>query len=151
MKARKLPTKEELGKFFLYNHTTGGLITKERLSKKTLAGQVLSCRNKKGYIHFNLFGKFYYTHRVIWKMVTGEEPDIIDHINGVKDDNRFENLRSVTTSQNNLNHKDAKGYYVCNKTGKFVVEVQGKTLGRFTDKEKAREVYFEKREELLSL
>lgn len=36
-------------------------------------------------------------------MVYGEEPEIIDHINGDRADNRLVNLRSVTAAQNTLN------------------------------------------------
>lgn len=151
MKANTLPTVEELHKLFDYNPITGELITKVKLSKRTLSGQILTCRNKKGYIHFHLNGKFYYAHRIIWKLVIGEEPNIIDHINGNKADNRFENLRSVTPSQNNLNHKDAKGYSICSRTGKFVAEIQGEILGRFKTSEEAREAYLEKRRQLFSV
>ena len=45
----------------------------------------------------------YYAHRVIWRMVTGEVPDQIDHINGNRLDNRFVNLRNVSAEKNSQN------------------------------------------------
>ena len=52
--------------------------------------------------------KHYYAHRVIWKMVTGDEPEHIDHINGRPDDNRLTNLRAATHSLNMRNRKVSK-------------------------------------------
>lgn len=51
-----------------------------------------------------LFGKQYKVHRIIWLMKTGVWPDgEIDHIDGDGLNNRFENLRDVTHSQNLMN------------------------------------------------
>lgn len=46
----------------------------------------------------------YGAHRVIWKWMTDEEPPEIDHINGVRSDNRFANLRAATHLTNHKNH-----------------------------------------------
>lgn len=61
-----------------------------------------------GYIVLAIFNQRYRAHRVIWFMNTGEWPDNIDHINGVTDDNRMENLRSVTNAENRRNMKRYK-------------------------------------------
>lgn len=42
-------------------------------------------------------------HRVAWIMATGEEPDVIDHINGDCSDNRLINLRAVSRAENQKN------------------------------------------------
>lgn len=42
-------------------------------------------------------------HRVIWAMVHGEWPDVIDHIDGNKTNNKIENLRNVTQRVNMAN------------------------------------------------
>lgn len=57
----------------------------------------------KGYLRVRLNNKMYMVHRIIYKMNTGTEPNVIDHINGIKHDNRFENLRSGTHRDNARN------------------------------------------------
>jgi hypothetical protein len=42
---------------------------------------------------------------VIWKLVYGTEPEFIDHIDGNRANNRLQNLRSVTKSENGRNTK----------------------------------------------
>jgi hypothetical protein len=60
----------------------------------------------KGYRRMTLLGKRYKSHRVAWAMHHGDwPPETIDHINGVKDDNRIENLRAVTHIENCRNQK----------------------------------------------
>ena len=57
-----------------------------------------------------LDGKNYLEHRVVWRIVNGAWPaGELDHINGVRDDNRLENLRDSTRQQNMFNRKATKG------------------------------------------
>lgn len=59
-----------------------------------------------GYKTGRVMGKTYYAHRIAWLLHTGKMPDgQIDHINGVRTDNRIENLRLATHSQNCRNSK----------------------------------------------
>jgi hypothetical protein len=59
----------------------------------TVAGK----RNAQGYLDVCIKGRELQAHRIIWALVTGEWPvDEIDHRNGIKDDNRFSNLREAT-------------------------------------------------------
>ncbi len=58
----------------------------------------------KGYLTGKLFGRTYKAHRVAWAIAKGAWPDgEIDHINGVRDDNRLVNLRGVSRQENNRN------------------------------------------------
>lgn len=62
-----------------------------------------------GYIQISIDGRRYYAHRLAWLFVTGEWPQqIIDHKNGDRTDNRFENLRLSTPSANRINQHVAR-------------------------------------------
>lgn len=59
-----------------------------------------------GYKYGKILGRGYYAHRIVWLLCTGEWPeDQIDHINGDGSDNRIENLRPVSMSQNSKNKR----------------------------------------------
>lgn len=99
--------------------------------------------NTGGYIVFKFYGKAYKAHRVAWFLQTGKWPIEIDHINGIRSDNRWENLREVTHSENGLNrrvHMNSKsGEYGIRleANGKWRVRVRGKAIGTFWTKERA--------------
>ena len=68
----------------------------------------------KGYVRININGKLYFAHRLAWLYVYGEFPnENIDHINMVRNDNRLENLREATFTQNGYNRLKLSN----NKTG----------------------------------
>ena len=59
--------------------------------------------NPQGYVVIRHNNVGYLAHRVAHFLVTGEQPNIVDHINNDTADNRIANLRSVTPSQNSFN------------------------------------------------
>jgi hypothetical protein len=89
-------------------------------------------------------------HQFGWYYIYGEIVEQIDHINGVKDDNRICNLRSVTNQQNQWNRKTAKGYYFNKEKNKWQsnIRVNNKTiyLGRYNTEEDARAAYLAAKE-----
>jgi len=62
--------------------------------------------NHRNYLAINHKGKKLKLHRLIWLMVYGEWPEIIDHINFDKKDNRLVNLRSVDVATNNAHRNN---------------------------------------------
>ena len=63
--------------------------------------------DENGYKRLTINKKLTSCHRIIWEMHNGDIPKgmCIDHINRVRDDNRIENLRLVTQTENALNSK----------------------------------------------
>ena len=70
------------------------------------AGSIAGTTRKDGYCRINIDGRLYYAHRIVWKMHYGEEPPkYIDHVDGDPSNNRPDNLREATQSQNQVNAK----------------------------------------------
>ena len=94
----------------------------------------------------------YFAHRLAWLYVYGELPKkFIDHINGVKTDNRIANLREVNKSENGQNIKSARsdstsgllGAYRHGKNWRSQIQLNGKVhrLGMFKTADLAHEAY----------
>lgn len=98
---KDLPPADLLRAQFRYEPETGKLFWRVRRGEK----EAFTSVNGRGYHHGKLNQRMLLAHRIIWKIVTGREPDVIDHINGVKTDNRFFNLRSVTYGENSQNRR----------------------------------------------
>jgi hypothetical protein len=102
---------EELKKLFRYDETTGKLynkITRSSGAQKDMEAGTLN----RGYRVVGIDGVVYLVHRIIWKMMTGNDPiEQLDHINHNGLDNRMENLREVTNQENHKNQRIS-----CNNT-----------------------------------
>lgn len=108
-------------------------------------GSPCGTKTTKGYIHIRLLGRKRLAHRLAWFYVHGEWPeDEIDHINGIKDDNRICNLRKATRGQNEWNKpisksnkSGLKGIRWVEKRGKWRADCGRRTVGYFKTKEGA--------------
>lgn len=81
--------------------------------RNKLTGKIVSeFDNGNGYIRMKLNGVPYYKHRIIAQQWLENPDDLpcIDHINQNRADNRLENLRYVSYSENNKNKSSTKGY-----------------------------------------
>ncbi len=126
----------------IFTYKDGQLIWKISPSYKIKEGAVAGNKTGPGYWQICFKGKFYKLHRIIWQMFYGEIPqDLeIDHIDRDKDNNRIENLRLATRSEN-ANNRDAQSNNKLGVAGvvkdgnKFVayIRINNKTvnLGRF--------------------
>lgn len=105
-----------------------GVFTRRKSAGNSKAGSKIGSRSKKGYVKAMVLGKYVKLHRLAWFYVTGTWPnDTIDHINQVKDDNRFVNLRDVDNSTNCMNQTGPRvnnsigvqGVHLIRKTGRY--------------------------------
>jgi len=104
-------TYEEVSKELEYDPQTG-IVTWQRNGRVNpkYAGKEAGNRNKGGYIDIRCKNHRMYAHRVAWLLTYKEWPKgQVDHINGIRDDNRIENLRVVDNQQNHKNMKQHKG------------------------------------------
>ncbi len=81
-------------------------------------------------------------HRIVWEKAYGPIPDgmVIDHINGVRYDNRLENLRCITQRSNLLNIKSKCWERHSNKYRAYThVNRKKVSLGSFATQEEAED------------
>lgn len=70
------------------------------------AGKPAGNRMTSGYVFISVCGCRDYAHRLAWLYVTGEYPnEHIDHVNGIRWDNRLVNLRAVSQFENAKNQR----------------------------------------------
>lgn len=106
MKKNKLYdiTQSELKDMFDYDYENGFLIRK---TFRNGCPYNRPCGNKptcNGYGYVDINGKMFYSHQVIWLFVKGTYALELDHIDRNRINNRIENLREVSRSENNHNH-----------------------------------------------
>lgn len=75
--------------------------------RKDHIGKTAGCIRKDGYISIKFKNKSLLAHRIVWYIFCGNQiPDVIDHKNRTKSDNRIENLRESSDRKNQWNRKN---------------------------------------------
>jgi hypothetical protein len=125
MASKALPSPEVLRQLLRYEPETGKLFwlnrapalfngtarrTPEHASSiwntKNAGREAFTADDGDGYKTGAIFDKSFRAHRIVWAMHTGAWPtEQIDHINGIRTDNRIENLRHVSHDENCRNIK----------------------------------------------
>ena len=93
---------EDFAPYFEYKD---GQLIRKISSKQSRAGNVVGTKANKGYLIVGHMKKYWFAHRIVYLLNHGHCPKFIDHINGIKDDNRIENLREADISTNHYNCK----------------------------------------------
>ena len=150
-------TQERLKSVLHYDHLSGVFTWKvntKRIAKGFVAGHV----QPTGYIRIAIDGKQYKSHRLAWLYMTGSMPNgLIDHINNIRSDNRWANLRVASSVENSLNRSisrrnssGVKGVHWSKEKCKWLVQIkaggQRVQIGSFEDIELAQLVINEARE-----
>ena len=144
----KTITQKRLQSLLHYDPETGHFThIVNRTHKK--AGEIAGAINQNGYVVITLDGRHYYAHRLAFLYMTGSFPENqVDHINRVRSENSWYNLRAVTSAENNRNasiRKDNKSGYAGVSQARYskrwvgAVSIGGKRkqLGTFDTKEEA--------------
>lgn len=84
-------------------------------STRRIVGGKAGSLHPSGYLKTEFLGKKYSIHRLVFLLHKGYMPTCIDHIDGNKTNNRIENLRECTLSENQANR-------AIQKTNKFGVK-----------------------------
>jgi hypothetical protein len=150
---KKLPTLERLNEILDYDPETGVFRWKKPTANRVKVGAIAGTDHNLGYRIVMIDRSRYFAHRLAWKMHHGRDPeDQIDHINGIKNDNRIKNLRECSRAQNQCNRgknknnsSGYKGVSLCRRSGKYVAHLTvigvKKYLGHHKTASEAHEAY----------
>ena len=144
-------TKDEVESFFEYKD---GILYWKKNQSNIKSGAIAGYQRPDGYIVIGFKNKSIRAHRLIWLLNHGYMPEFLDHINGIRNDNRIENLRVATRTQNQMNLKTRcdnssgfRGVFWNKQRKKWTARIQTgykvKHLGLFKsieDADKARKI-----------
>lgn len=145
-------TAKYLRELLHYDPETGIFVWKIKPANCVQAGAVAGSMITDGYLGISIKRVKYAAHRLAWLYVHGEWPkDQLDHVNGVRDDNRIVNLRESTQAENMQNAKAKRagkfslGTTYNKGTKKWQATIRAnsctKYLGLFDTQEEAHQAY----------
>lgn len=120
MRAKPIPEISYLHECFIYDPVNGFLIWRTRpqshfdtkrgmnISNSSHAGNKIEC-NDRGYLKVRINGQNYFSHQIIFAMEYGRWASTIDHIDGNGLNNRINNIREVSASENQKNSSRRRG------------------------------------------
>ena len=134
-----------------YNSETG-LFWWIKRGQGRIIGRPAGYKNARGYVCIKLNEHLYFAHRLAFLFMGSDLPTHVDHINCIKSDNRWCNLREASAKTNQYN----KGRGRNNRSGfkgvsyeksiskwRATIRIEGKNkiLGRYESPELAYEAY----------
>ena len=158
--AKTILTQADLKEVLNYSLESGEFTWLKANSNRVKVGCIAGTNHIAGYISISLNGKLYLAHRLAYLYVNGCMPiHEIDHVNSVRNDNRWANLRDATHAENIRNTRmfahntsGARGVYLRKDTGKWQAQIKlhGKhiSLGCFDTAKEASDVRNAKAKEI---
>lgn len=104
---------DEVKQFLRYEPETGNLYWTKNIGRNSALELCSQKPCGQGYKRIRYKSKTIPQHRIAFYMYYGYLPNIIDHIDGVRTNNKIENLREATNAQNIMNSRIPKN----NKSG----------------------------------
>lgn len=102
--SKSILTQSRLRELLDYNPETGVFTRKLCTANRHKPGEVVGHSAARGYLQAMAGGKKHMLHRLAWFWVHGEWPEFdVDHKNRIRTDNRIDNLRPATRSENSHN------------------------------------------------
>lgn len=128
---------------FDYNHETGVITAKA-------TGKPFGWVNNRGYLIGNALGIIVSAHRLAFAIVESRWPIGVDHVNRVKTDNRWANLREATSAANQMNVTPSKGGVRTERSGRYTARIRGQHIGTFDTRKEAEEAYESAKEDAIA-
>ena len=155
-------TAERIRLLFSYNPENGVFTRLTKTGGRARIGQEIGSWDLYGYKTTRIDNRSFKLHRLAWLYVHGVWPvGDVDHINGVRHDNRIENLRCVSRQVNLQNRRTANkqkkstgilGVYLIKGTNRFSscisIDNKSKYLGVFDTPQDAHAAYLEAKRRL---
>lgn len=152
LKINKVPTREELHELFDYDPDGflrwKHILFKNKIKSGDAAGHSYNSRETRRYVRIN--GVKYNNSRLVYQYHYGDlsEYELIDHADGNCSNDKIENLRKASSSQNQANkigtgRSGVKGVYNRGKRFYSTIKINKKSkyLGMFSTAEEAHEAY----------
>lgn len=144
-------TQDRLKQLLRYDPNSGQMTWISHHQQTQLIGKFAGALDGAGYVVIGIDNKLYRAHRLAFLYMTGSMPPLVDHINGVKSDNQWGNLRASNKVGNAQNirkaHCDSKsgllGVEISRDKFSARISISGKRigLGTFDTAQEAHEAY----------
>ncbi len=153
---------ERLRELLSYDAETGAFAWRIGRGGLAKSGARAGAIESGGYVQIQVEGRLRMAHRLAWLYVHGRWPTFeIDHMNGVRDDNRLSNLREATRAENQQNERRARssnkasgllGVTWCERASRWRAKImlggKNKHLGLFDTAEAAHNAYLAAKAEI---